>query len=132
LQKGEELPESEFDFSPDWVTKYRVAVEDQAIQNLPDFYSPPLALAAAALGALLKQVELPEGTLHVAQELSGLTHRELDEIRILRARVASRGQRSGWVLMGIEFNVDDGTRVPILSGRTTITFPAAHREIEIE
>ncbi len=123
LPKGYELPETEFDFSPEWSSKYTEAVEDEAIKTLSDNYFPPLALAAAALGALLKQVNLPEGTLHVAQELSGLTDTELDDIRILTGRVASRGERQGWVLMTIEFDVEDGTRAPILSGRTTITFP---------
>jgi hypothetical protein len=123
LPKGFELPETEFDFSPEWVAGYKAAVEDEVSGSLPDWRTPALALTTAAFGALLKQVALPEGTLHVGLELSGLTHTELDDIRILAGRVAARGERRGWVLMAIEFDVEDGTRVPILSGRTTITFP---------
>ncbi len=122
LPKGYVLPRAEFDFSPGWVAGYTAAVEDQVIGLLPN-HDPPLALATAALAALLKQVELPEGTLHVGQELSGLTHTQLDDTRMLTARVASRGERRGWVLIAIEFDVEDGTAAPILSGRTTITFP---------
>ena len=41
----------------------------------------------------------------------------------VRARVASRGERQGWVLMGVEMSVQDGAGDPLMAGRATVTFP---------
>jgi hypothetical protein len=121
-RKGDELPEIPFDFSEDWVTGYVAAVDDETSAWSPG-NEPVLALDTAALGALLKTIDLPGGTLHVAQQLSGRIYTELDDERFVTARIASRGERKGWVLMRIDWDVEDGTRAPILSGTTTITFP---------
>jgi acyl dehydratase len=42
----------------------------------------------------------------------------------VQARVASRGERQGWVLMGISLNVEDDNHGPVMTGRATVTMPA--------
>jgi len=41
-----------------------------------------------------------------------------------RAAVISRGERQGWVLMGVELAVDDASGEVVMEGRATVTFPS--------
>jgi hypothetical protein len=121
LPKGHEFAETKFELTPDWAAEYRSSVEDQttAPEDLP-----PLALAAFSIRALLEQAELPDGAIHVSQELSFLNRAELGGRVVARARVASRGERQGWVLMSMELAIDGEGGKSLMCGRATITFPA--------
>jgi len=120
LPKGHEFAETKFELTPEWVAEYRAAVEDQSGAP-PDV--PPLALATLCLQELLEQTALPEGAIHVGQELRFSLQGEQARTLVAKARIASRGERQGWVLMGIEMTIDDESGVPMMSGRATITFP---------
>jgi hypothetical protein len=128
LAKGHEFAETRFELGPEWGTEYRAAVEDQT--NVPEDL-PPLALAAFSIRALLDQAALPEGAVHVSQELSFLNRAEMGGVAVARARVASRGERQGWVLMSIEITVDGDSGAQMMSGRATITFPAEARTQQV-
>jgi acyl dehydratase len=121
LPKGHEFAATTFEMTPEWVAEYRAAVEDQ-IDAPGDL--PPLALAAFSIRALLDQAALPEGAIHVSQEVSFLNRVEPGGTVVSRARVASRGERRGWVLMGMELSIVDEGGKSMMSGRATITFPA--------
>jgi len=125
LRKGHEFAETRFELTPEWVTDYVEAVEDQAIGQLSGSSYPPLALAACAVRALLEQAALPPGAIHVGQELNFSLGIESDSELIARARVASRGERQGWTLMGIDLSVESGSGEEVMSGRATITFPVS-------
>jgi len=128
LPKGHEFAETRFELTPEWAAEYRAAVEDQT--NAPADL-PPLALAAFSIRALLHQGALPEGAIHVSQELNFLNRGEMGGSAVARARVASRGERQGWVLMGIELAIEDEDGKSMMSGRATITFPAEGRTQEV-
>jgi hypothetical protein len=128
LAKGHEFAETRFELRPEWVAEYRGAVEDET--NVPEDL-PPLALAAFSIRALLDQAALPGGGVHVSQELSFLNRAEMGGVAVARARVASRGERQGWVLMSIEITVDANSGAQMMSGRATITFPAEGRTHEL-
>jgi hypothetical protein len=120
LPKGHEFAETKFEMRPEWVAEYRAVVEDQT--DAPDV--PPLALTTVCLRELLEQTSLPDGAIHVGQELSFSLSVKPITGGVARARIASRGERQGWVLMGIEMTVEDERGAPMMSGRATITFPA--------
>jgi hypothetical protein len=122
LPKGHEFAETRFELTPDWVAEYRAAVEDEASAP-PDV--PPLSLATLSIRALLDQAALPDGAIHVSQELDFSLVTQPGGVIVARARVASRGERAGWVLMGVELAVEDEAGTPMMDGRATITFPAA-------
>lgn len=127
LPKGHEFAETKFEIKPDWAAEYRAAVEDQTSAPAD---LPPLALAAFSIRALLDQAALPGGAVHVSQDLSFVNHAEIGGAVVARARVASRGERQGWVLMGIELAIEDEDGKSMMSGRATITFPAEGRAQE--
>ena len=123
-EKGYAFPTATFELSPEWVAEYAAAVEEGAIGALDRELVPPMALAALAVRSLLEATKLPPGTLHVAQELACRRPVRLGERLSARARVASRGERAGWVLMGVDLLVEDGSAVAVMTGRATITIPA--------
>ena len=128
LPKGHEFAETRFKLTPEWVAQYVGAVEDEAIGQVPGRTYPPLALATCSVRSLLEQAALPRGAIHVGQELnfslSGVNAAEL----LSRARIASRGERQGWVLMGIDLRIENDSGAEVMSGRATITFPVGGEE----
>jgi hypothetical protein len=79
----------------------------------------------------LDQAALPEGAIHVSQEVSLLNRGEIGDVVVARACVARRGERQGWVLMGMELAIEGEGGTPMMSGRATITFPAEGRAQEV-
>jgi len=124
LARGHELPPSAFELSPEWVREYVAAVEDEAIGLLGPDLVPPMAVAALAVRALLERAALPPGAVHIGQEMTFRRAARVGERLSASARVVSRGERQGWVLMGIDLSVE-GEGGPVMEGRATVTMPAA-------
>ncbi len=124
LLKGHQMPSFAFELSPDWVREYVAAVEDAAIGSLDGGLVPPMAVAALAVRSLLDGAKLPPGAIHLGQELSSLKSVRVGQRLSVQARIASRGERQGWILMGIDLNVEDGNRDLVMKGRATLTMPA--------
>jgi acyl dehydratase len=125
LPKGHELPPSTFELSSEWVREYVAAVEDEAVGALDGGLVPPMAVAALAVRSLLDGAELPPGAIHLGQEMASLRPVRVGERLAVSARIASRGERQGWVLMGIDLNVEGEDRGPVMKGRATLTMPAS-------
>jgi|SRR3990172_2300330 len=123
LEKGHEFPPTEFELSAEWVDAYVAAVEDKAIGSCGPDSVPPMAIAALSIRALLERAGLPPGAIHVGQEIA--FHRAVGRGERLSvvARVVSRGERAGWVLMAVDLSVSAG-RHEAMSGRAVVTFPA--------
>ena len=121
--KGHQFPPSAFDLPPQWVREDVIAVEDESIGGLGPALVPPMAVAALAIRALLATAGLPPGAIHLGQELNFLRPVHTGERLSAQARVASRGERQGWVLMGIDLSVEDERGAPVMTGRATVTMP---------
>jgi len=122
LEKGHEFPATEFELSAEWAGHYIAAVEDRAIEALGSDTVPPMAVAALSVRALLEASGLPPGAIHAGQDL-GFRHAiRVGERLSASARIASRGERGGWVLMGIDMTVSRGAE-EVMSGRALVTFP---------
>ena len=122
LEKGHRFAPATFELSEGWVSDYVAAVEDAAIAGVGD-YVTPMALAALSIRALLEQSPLPSGSIHAAQELAFARPAAIGESLSVRAEIVSRGQRRGWVLMGVGLSVEDLAGGVVMDGRATITFP---------
>jgi hypothetical protein len=120
LPKGHQFAEKRFEVTPEWVSQYRAAIEDG---STPAGSAPLLSLAALSVRALLDQAALPDGAIHVSQELNSFRVVNQGETVVARARIGSRGERAGWVLMGVELEVTEPGGDSIITGRSTITFP---------
>ncbi|MEK7246966.1 MAG: MaoC family dehydratase [Chloroflexota bacterium] len=122
LPKGYEFPPATFSLTREWVAEYVTAVGDEAIGALSDGFVPPMALATQSIRALIEASPLPDGALHAGQELSFKRAVRIGEALTANARIVSRGERAGWVLMSVDFNVLAGGD-SVMTGRGTITFP---------
>jgi hypothetical protein len=123
LAKGHEFPPATFTLSREWVAEYVAAVGDVAIAGTGGDIVPPMALATQAIRALIEASPLPEGTLHAGQEIVFKRAASIGETLTVKARIASRGERAGWVLMGVDFDAQAGGE-SVMNARGTITFPA--------
>lgn len=123
LAKGHQVPPSTFELSPQWVRAYTAAVEDEAIGTLDGDLVPPMAVAALAVRSLLEGAQLPPGAIHLGQEIACLRPVRAGERLVAVGRVASRGERQGWIVMGIELNVEAEGGGPVMQGRALLTMP---------
>lgn len=124
LAKGHQVRPTTFELSPQWVREYAAAVEDEAIGTLDGDLVPPMAVAALAVCSLLGEGQLPPGAIHLGQEMAFLRPLRVGERLTVQARIASRGERQGWVLTGINLNVEDENHDPVMTGRALLTMPA--------
>ncbi|HET9476896.1 MAG TPA: hypothetical protein VFP63_05340 [Dehalococcoidia bacterium] len=122
VHKGHEFPTVEFELSRDWVSTYIAAVEDGAIASLGADAVPPMGVAALSIRALLEGAGLPAGAIHVGQELAFCRAARVGDRLAVTASVASRGERAGWVLMGVDMSVASAAG-EVMSGRAVVTFP---------
>jgi acyl dehydratase len=122
LEKGYAFPPVEFDLSRQWVTQYAGATGDDSTGNLGPDLVPPMAVAALSIRALLEHAALAPGTIHAGQEMEFASAAKIGDRLSVTASVASRGERAGWVLMGVDLEAasESGT---VMTGRATITFP---------
>ena len=108
---------------PDSADEYLKAVDD----SLPIYAKldvvPPLALAARALAALLKELSLPPGTLHAAQELHSLGMVRRGEEITCAARLSRPIARGGWQFISAEFTLYRSGGEAAIAGKTTVLVP---------
>jgi hypothetical protein len=83
---------------------------------------PPLALAAFALGALLSDVGLPPGTLHVNESLEFRAAVQVGASVECQARLAQRSQRGGMIVSAIESDLRVHGET-VLTARATVFSP---------
>ncbi|GBD13097.1 hypothetical protein HRbin24_01120 [bacterium HR24] len=124
LPRGHRFAPATYDLSHDWVDAYLAAVRDATTPSLAPETVPPVAVLALAVRALLEQAHLPEGSLHLSQELSCHRAARRGERVTAEATIVSRGERAGWLLLGIELAVRDAQGGPVVSGRATLGVPA--------
>jgi acyl dehydratase len=122
LPKGHKFQPATFTLTRAWVAEYVAAVCDEAIGTVGEDIVPPMALATQSIRALIEASPLPDGTLHAGQELSFRRAVRVGETLTANARVVSRGERAGWVLMSVDFEVQTN-RDSVMTGRATVTFP---------
>jgi acyl dehydratase len=123
LPKGHEFPPTSFTLYPEWVDAYIAAVGDAAIRDAGPGLVPPMAVAALSIRALIEASPLPPGTLHAGQELAFHRAVSVGEELSVAARIVSRGERAGWVLLSVDFSVSSADEL-VMTGRATVTFPA--------
>ncbi|HXG41653.1 MAG TPA: hypothetical protein VNL95_02890 [Dehalococcoidia bacterium] len=124
LPKGYRFAPVSYTLDDDWVESYLAATEDTTTPALEPSAVPPLAVLALAVRALLEQARLPEGSLHLSQEMACQRLPRRGETVVAEAAIVSRGERQGWVLLGIELSVRGSRGEVVVSGRATLGLPA--------
>ena len=118
--RGHAFPPAHFSLDAAAVHAYLEAVGDA--NDYRDAV-PPLAVVALALRELQQCVSLPDGALHTGQEVEHEAVVRVGALLTMRATVAQRSERQGFVITVVE-TVIEQDRTPALRARTTIMAPA--------
>ena len=126
LRRGDALPEFAVHIEAPDVRAYLLATGEAGAAS-PELWTetvPPLALGALAFSALMEQLPLPAGTLHVGQEFE--FRRPLAVAAELTARVTvdQRAERRGSLLTMLSLELSSGGEI-VASGRTTLVTTSA-------
>jgi hypothetical protein len=127
LSVGREISSRTFVLGAAMVARYVEAVGDQSgIFDLSEDRPvvPAMAVAALSLRGVLDDLGIPEGTVHVGQELgfSGVA-RVGDELTC-KATVAQNSVRRDSRFVGLRLSVESGAGREIMSGKSTLVMPA--------
>ena len=82
--------------------------------------APPLYAAAAALGLLLKRLELPPGAIHSLQKMDTLAPIAIGRELAVTAVLERPRQRGGMRFITASCALSDADGAPALSGKTTV------------
>ena len=84
---------------------------------------PQTALAAYALRGILREINLPPGAIHTAQDTSLLRPIKSDEAITFHARLTRNSLRSGWRIVSVDFSGLDEDGNLVIRGRSTVVIP---------
>ncbi|HXH22280.1 MAG TPA: MaoC family dehydratase [Dehalococcoidia bacterium] len=123
---GHQFPATSFTITPEMSRAYREATGDcqGEVYAAAGNAVPPLAVAALALGELLKVVRLPEGSLHASESLEARRVVPDGSEVVCSARLVQRSVRGGYVWSVIESELSVGSEVAVVA-RATVLSPAA-------
>jgi acyl dehydratase len=84
---------------------------------------PPMAVAANAIVALSKDITLPEGAVHVSQELEFLDTVHVGDTITCHSKVSKKQVRGKLHLMAVDFDMKNSDGKSVLTGRTSFILP---------
>jgi len=123
LTTGYEFPKSTFRLDQTMVATYRKAAGESSPLYQNTNQVPPMAVMALAMAALSQTISLPEGAIHVSQELEFLHIISTSDTITSIARVAKKLKSSKFHLLGIELHLHNQDGVEVLSGQTELILP---------
>ncbi|MBF8267700.1 MAG: MaoC dehydrat protein [Dehalococcoidia bacterium] len=84
---------------------------------------PLTALAAYALRGILREINLPPGAIHSAQETSVSRPITSDEAIVFRARLTQNSVWKGWRFVSVDYSGVDEDEKEVIRGRSTVVIP---------
>jgi acyl dehydratase len=125
LVPGQGLIDEDLLISPDVVAAYRGAVGDGATLYRKNQVVPPMAVAALAMAAAMRAVELPKGAVHTGQELEFIRPVTPNTPLRCSVRVGQNSVRRGTRFLTLLFDVAsvDSDGLMVATGRATIAVP---------
>ena len=127
LAVGDVISDRTFPLGLEGVQKYASAVRDESGMFDPTDEPPtvpPMAVATFALRGVLDDLGIPEGTLHVGQEVSFLGAVAAGEELSCKAVISQNAVKTGFRLMAVGMDVRDGKDQPVMTAKSTILVPA--------
>jgi hypothetical protein len=118
LETGFEFPSSSFQIDIKMVDDYLNSVEDKNPLYRKNNLIPPVAIAAFAMSALMKNAEFPGVAIHLSQDIELLNPAHINSTISSRARVKRKQKIGNSYAITIEMNANDEINTPILKGKT--------------
>jgi hypothetical protein len=123
LSVGHEFPRSTFRLNSRMIDSFRKAVEEPAHASWRRDTVPPMAVAAAALGALAERVNFPFGSIHLTQELDFKIPVMREERLTCCGKLLSRKDKRDIHLLTIGVNVYNQQKQLVMAGKTSFVLP---------
>ena len=127
LAVGDVISDRTFPLGLDGVKKYASAVRDESgVFDLADEPPtvPPMAVATFALRGVLDDLGIPEGTIHVGQEMAFLGAVATGEELSCKAVISQNAVKTGYRLLAVGMEVHDGKDRQVMTSKSTILVPA--------
>jgi acyl dehydratase len=119
-----------FEFQPQSYTldNATVSLYLEAVQESSDLYRreglvPPMAVTAFAMSSLSGAVTMPDGTIHVSQELDFLKLVRVGDTITCHSKVSRKVDRGGLHLMNTDISVVNQKGEQVLTGRVGFVLP---------
>lgn len=128
FQVGYEFASIRFQLQPQEVALYLQAVGESNDLFQHQRFVPPTALAAYALRGILREINLPAGALHSAQEMSVSRPVTSNETIIFRAKLTRNAVRRGWRFVSIDFDGVDEGEAQVIRGKSTVVIPEGQED----
>lgn len=117
---GYEFVPVRFQLQPREVDLYLQAVGESNPLFRQQGVVPPTALAAYALSGILREINLPPGAIHSAQDASVSRPIASDEAIVFRARLTQNSVWKGWRFVSVDFTGVDEEERQVIHGRSTV------------
>ena len=127
LTTVQEISSRTFVLDAEAVSRYAEAVGDpNRLHSSEDGreLAPAMAVAAMSLGGVIRDLEIPGGTIHAGQELEFDKAVAVGEALECKASLAQNSVRGEWRFMVVNFVVEDDEGRKVLAGKSTIMLPA--------
>ena len=127
LAVGDTISDRTFPVGLESVEKYTAAVRDESGVFDPNDETPtvpPMAAATFALRGVLDDLGIPEGTIHVVQEMAFLGEVAVGEELRCKAVIAQNAVKTEYRLLAVGMDVRDRNDRQVMTAKSTILAPA--------
>ena len=125
LTPGSQLASDKLSLDDETVARYVDAVGDEtplASDDDPPL-APAMAVAALSFRGVIRALDLPSGSLHLAQELEFARPVAVGETLECRAQVLQNSVRRGMRVLVVSLEATDAQGLATLSGKSTVMLP---------
>ena len=125
LSPGHRFPGESLSLDADAISRYTDAVGDHTRLASADGkpLAPAMAVAALSFRGVLQALDLPGGSLHVAQELEFVRPVAVGETLQCQATLQQNSVRRGMRVMVVRLEATDDDGRPALTGKSTVMAP---------
>ena len=119
LETGYEFPPASYTLEPHLIESYLKATQEIDPVFEENKLVPPTAVAAYALAALAKSMEVPPGTIHTSQGIEFAGPAYVNDTITSQAIVSNKRSRKNMEIITIDIDVTNQTGATVLTGKTT-------------
>ena len=123
LEVGYEFSPATYRIEPATTALYLKAVEETSPLFQGSGIVPPMSVAANAITALSQDISLPEGAVHVSQELDFSDVVRVNDTITCYSRVSRKQVRGKLHLMTVDFDMMNQNQKTVLTGKTSFILP---------
>ena len=129
LVLGDIVSERFYSVDSDTVEVYLEAIGASSKPADPDndgknWFAPPMSVAALGLRGVIQDLSIPEGTLHVSQDLEFNQTVKVGARLFCQAKLSQNSTRSGKRFIAVDLKVEDTNRATVLTGKSTLVMPS--------